>query len=80
MRLLQGFNGIWREMGIYVSLRLLLATSPDDPELSYPALATMVRISLMYYVDFYSLFNNPEKDWENIMILDDEPPPRLTLF
>jgi len=25
-------------------------------------LATMVRITLMYYVDFYSLFNHPEKD------------------
>lgn len=22
----------------------------------------MVRIALMYYVDFYSLFNNPEKE------------------
>jgi IS4 transposase len=27
---------------------------------SFSGLATMVRIALMYYVDFYSLFNNPE--------------------
>ena len=47
---------------------------------SFSGLATMLRITLMYYVDFYSLFNNPEKDWENMMILDDEPPPQLTLF
>ena len=35
---------------------------------------------LMYYIDFYSLFNNPEKDWENMRILDENPPPQLTLF
>ena len=28
---------------------------------SFSGLATMVRITLMYYVDFNSLFNNPEK-------------------
>ena len=27
---------------------------------SFSGLATMVRITLMYYVDFYSLFNHPE--------------------
>ena len=47
---------------------------------SFSGLATMVRIALMYYVDFYSLFNNPEKDWENMVILDENPPPQLTLF
>lgn len=31
---------------------------------SFSGLATMVRITLMYYVDFYSLLNHPEKDWE----------------
>ena len=47
---------------------------------SFSGLATLVRIVLMYYVDFYSLFNNPEKDWENMRILDENPPPQLTLF
>ena len=31
----------------------------------------MVRIELMYYVDFYSLFNNPEKDWENMAVFEE---------
>jgi len=31
---------------------------------SFSGLATMVRITLMYYIDFNSLFNHPEKDWE----------------
>ena len=47
---------------------------------SFSGLATMIRITLMYYVDFYSLFNNPEKDWENMVISDEIPPPQLTLF
>lgn len=34
---------------------------------SFSGLATMVRINLMYYVDFYGLFNHPEKDWESIL-------------
>ena len=47
---------------------------------SFSGLASLVRIVLMYYVDFYSLFNNPEKDWENMKVLDENPPPQLTLF
>ena len=34
---------------------------------SFSGLATMVRITLMNYVDFYSLFNFPEKDWEELL-------------
>jgi hypothetical protein len=34
---------------------------------SFSGLATMVRITLMYYVNFYSLFNHPEKDWEKLL-------------
>ena len=47
---------------------------------SFSGLASLVGIVLMYYVDFYSLFNDPEKDWENMKILDKNPPPQLTLF
>lgn len=31
---------------------------------SFSGLATLMRIVLMYYVDFYSLFELPESDWE----------------
>lgn len=47
---------------------------------SFSGLATMVRITLMYYVDFYSLFNNPEKDWENILSKASGAPPEPSLF
>ena len=47
---------------------------------SFSGLATMVRINLMYYVDFYSLFNHPEKDWETILETASGSPPQPSLF
>ncbi|MDE6301475.1 MAG: IS4 family transposase [Muribaculaceae bacterium] len=47
---------------------------------SFSGLATMVRITLMYYVDFYSLFNNPEKEWEIILSEASGAPPIPSLF
>lgn len=47
---------------------------------SFSGLATMIRITLMYYVNFYSLFNNPEKDWEYILLSVEKSPPQLKLF
>ena len=46
---------------------------------SFSGLATMVRIMLMEYVDFYSLFNHPERDWENMLAVKSDPP-MLSLF
>ena len=47
---------------------------------SFSGLATMVRIVLMYYVDFYSLFNHPEKDWEMLLDQSSKSPPIASLF
>ena len=47
---------------------------------SFSGLATMVRITLMYYVDFYSLFNHPEKDWESTLEAVSEYTHQLSLF
>lgn len=47
---------------------------------SFSGLATMVRITLMYYLDFYSLFNCPEKDWETSLKGASGDPPEPTLF
>ena len=40
----------------------------------------MMRIALMYYVDFYSLFNKPEKDWIDMLKHMEESPSQLTIF
>ncbi len=47
---------------------------------SFSGLATMVRIVLMYYVDFYSLFNHPERDWETMLETDHGEQAQLSLF
>ncbi|MCQ2309005.1 MAG: hypothetical protein MJZ78_03385 [Bacteroidales bacterium] len=47
---------------------------------SFSGLATMVRITLIYYVDLCSLFNNPEKDWEIVLAKASETPSEQTLF
>ena len=31
----------------------------------------------MYYADFYSLFNNLEKDWENMKFVEEKPPSQV---
>ncbi|MDY6326230.1 MAG: hypothetical protein SPL47_02810 [Bacteroidales bacterium] len=46
---------------------------------SFSNLATTVRITLMYYVDFQSFFENPEKDWQKVLQEAAEPPPQLEL-
>lgn len=52
---------------LIANLLLMVMQKGLKRQWSFSGLATMVRIALMYYVDFYSLFNNPEKDWEIIL-------------
>ena len=47
---------------------------------SFSGLATMMRITLMYYVDFYSLFNHPEKDWETLLNVKQKEDYQLSIF
>ena len=69
---------IW--VTLIANLLLMIMQKRLERPWSFSGLATMIRITLMYYVDFYSLFNNPEKDWENMVVSDENPPPQLTLF
>ena len=47
---------------------------------SFSGLATTVRIMLMYYVDCYTFFEEPEKDWAKIVQEAKENPPEPSLF
>ena len=47
---------------------------------SFSNLATMFRIMLMYYVNSYTFFEEPEKDWAKILENLQLQPPELTLF
>ena len=69
---------IW--ITLIANLMLMVMRKGLRRKWSFSGLATMVRINLMYYVDFYSLFNHPEKDWEIILENANYPPPEPSLF
>ncbi len=47
---------------------------------SFSGLATMVRIMLMYYVNCYTFFEDPEYDWSNMMEDKESLPLEQLLF
>lgn len=69
---------IW--VTLIANLLLMVMQKGLKRQWSFSGLATMVRINLMYYVDFYSLFNNPEKEWEIILSEASGAPPEPSLF
>jgi hypothetical protein len=69
---------IW--ITLIANLLLMIMQKSLTRSWSFSGLATMVRITLMYYVDFYSLFNHPEKDWEAYLKEVSDCPPEPTLF
>lgn len=75
-------NAIKIQIWVTLIANLLLIVMQKDlkRQWSFFGLTTMVRIALMYYVDFYSLFNNREKDWEIILKTASGSPPIPSLF
>lgn len=69
---------IW--VTLIANLLLMVMQKGLTRQWSFSGLATMVRITLMYYVDFYSRFNNPEKDWEILLGKASDAPPEPSLF
>ena len=70
---------IW--ITLIANLLLMVMQKQLQRPWSFSGLATMVRITLMDYVDFYSLFNFPEKDWEDILAKTNQSPTeQLLLF
>lgn len=69
---------IW--ITLIANLLLMVMQKGLKRQWSFSGLATMVRITLMYYVDFNSLFNNPEKEWEIILSEASGAPPEPSLF
>ena len=65
---------------LIANLLLMIMKKGLSRSWSFSGLATMVRITLMYYVDFYSLFNHPERDWEASLKAVSGIPSEPTLF
>ena len=56
---------IW--VTLIANLLLMVVQSRLKRRWSFSGIATMVRLTLMYYVNLFSLQNNPEKDWLNLL-------------
>lgn len=69
---------IW--ITLIANLLLMVLQSRQKRRWSFSGLATLVRITMMYYVDLYSLLNQPEKDWQTILEQPPESSPQLSLF
>ena len=65
---------IW--VTLIANLLLSLLQSSLQRSWSFSGLATMVRISLMYYLNIYTFFNKPEEDLRQMLIEAAESPPK----
>ena len=69
---------IW--VTLIANLLLMVMQSRLNRRWSFSGLATMVRLTLMYYIDFYSLMNQPDKDWQQLLSDATNAPPQPSLF
>ena len=69
---------IW--VTLIANLLLMVIQSRLSRNWSFSGLATMVRLTLMYYVDLYSLLNQPERDWQMLLEQSAKDPPMPSLF
>ena len=69
---------IW--VTLIANLLLMVMKKKLTRSWSFSGLATMMRITLMYYVDFYSLFNHPDKDWETLLDVRQKEDCQLLFF
>ena len=68
---------IW--VTLIANLLLTLMQRSIKRKWSFSGLATMTRILLMCYVDYRLFFENPEKEWQQILANTADPPPELEL-
>lgn len=66
---------IW--VTLIANLLLSLLQSSLERSWSFSGLATMVRIFLMYYLNLYTFFNQPDADMKNMLAEASESPPKL---
>ena len=65
---------IW--VTLIANLLVSLLQSSLERRWSFSGLATMLRISLMYYLNIYTFFNKPEEDLRQMLMEVAEPPPK----
>src|SRR5690606_17301618 len=65
---------------LIANLLLMLIKSNVSRSWSFSGLATMIRILMMYYVNYKSILEYPEKDWDLMIEEVIRPPNHLSLF
>ncbi|MGL4248399.1 MAG: IS4 family transposase [Lactococcus garvieae] len=78
----ESVNAIKTQIWITLIANLLLSVIKKrvKREWSFSNLVTMVRQTLMYYINIYSFCENPEKAWIDIINKRNLSPPQLSLF
>ncbi|MGL6143029.1 MAG: IS4 family transposase [Enterobacterales bacterium] len=78
----ESVNAIKSQIWVVLIANLLLSVVKRrvKREWSFSNLVTMVRQTLMYYIDLYKFCEHPEKAWLNIISRQSLAPPRTTLF
>ena len=69
---------IW--ITLIANLLLMVMQKRIQRPWSFSGLATMYRIMLMYYLNPYSFFEAPEKDWQKLLKETETSPPQPTFF
>ena len=69
---------IWATL--IANLLLSVLRSRIKRSLSFSELATLIRLLLMQYLVYFSLFNELEKDWQNVLKNVSKSPPLMPLF
>ena len=67
-------------MTLIANLLLMVIQKRIKRTWSFSGLATLFRIMLMYYVNCYTFFEEPEKDWLAILEKEESIPPERSLF
>lgn len=78
----ESVNAIKTQIWVTLIANLLLSVVKKKVkrDWSFSNLVTMVRQTLMYYINIYSFCENPEKAWLKIIKERDKPPPLPSLF
>ena len=78
----ESINAIKTQIWVVLIANLLLSVINKrvKREWSFSNLVTMIRQTLMYYINLYSFCENPEKSWLEIIEKRSLSPPELTLF
>ncbi len=78
----ESVNAIKTQIWITLIANLLLSVIKKriKREWSFSNLVTMIRQTLMYYIDIYSFCENPEKAWLKIINQPNSSPPEPSLF